>query len=62
MRRKKLISIAGAFYAREKALGETKSKEMAKNICVIQCRPGVKIVFSSIKGKFLSYQNQNKGS
>ena len=30
--REKLISTAGAIYAREKALGETKSKEMAKNI------------------------------
>ena len=62
MSRRKLISIAGANYAKEKALGETKSKNKAKNICVIQYRPGVKIVFTSIKGKFLRYQNKNKGS
>ena len=59
---KKLISIAGANYARGKALGEIMSKDMAKYIFLSHNRPGAMIVFKLIKGKFLRYLNQNKGS
>ena len=62
MRRKKLISIAGANYARGKALGEIMSKDMVKYIFLIHNRPGAIIVFKLIKGKFLRSQKQNKGS
>ena len=62
MRRKKLISIAGANYARGKALGEIMSKDMVKYIFLSHKLPGAMIVFKLIKGKFLRYLNQNKGS
>ena len=62
MRRKKIISIAGANYARGKALGEIISKDMVKYIFLSHNRPDAMIVFKLIKGKFLRYLNQNKGS
>ena len=62
MSRRKLISIARANYAKEKALGETMQKKVAKNIYLIRYNQDAKIVFSLIKDKYHRSQKQNKGS